>query len=139
MFEVIYYSRSSNTRKVAEAIAGVLKVSAEDVKTKDNISQDTTIVLGSGIYASKPAKKMTDFINRIDLTGRKVALFSTSGEGSRKQMLKLIQSVEAKNAKIIGEFYCCGKFLFASRKHPDEKDLANARKFAEDLRNANPE
>jgi flavodoxin I len=137
VFEVIYSSRGGNTRKIAEAIAEGLQANAQNVKTKEGIAQDTTLVIGSGIYAGGPAKELTAFIDRIDLSGRKVALFSTSAEGSRKQMAKLIEAVEAKNANIIGEFYCRGKFLFASRKHPDEQDLANARKFAEDIVKAN--
>jgi len=33
MFEVVYFSRTGNTKKVAEAMAAELKVTAKDVKT----------------------------------------------------------------------------------------------------------
>ena len=54
MFEVIYYSMTGNTKKVAEAIAAELDVSAEDVRTKGRLAKDSFLFLGSGRYFPLP-------------------------------------------------------------------------------------
>ena len=48
MYEVIYYSMTGNTRKVADAIATELGVAAENVKTKPRLAEDSFVFLGAG-------------------------------------------------------------------------------------------
>lgn len=137
MFEVIYYSKTGNTKKVAEAIAVELEVSAEDVKTKGKLSKDSVILLGSGNYFPLPGRGFKKLIASNDFAGRKVALFGTSGGGKGREVVALEKMVTAKGAEVIGKFYCKGKlFFFISRKHPDDNDLENARKFAGELKKA---
>jgi flavodoxin len=50
VFEVVYYSLTGNTKKVAEAIASELGVAAEDVKTKDRLAEESVVFLGAGLY-----------------------------------------------------------------------------------------
>lgn len=50
MIEVIYYSLTGNTKKVADAIAAELGVDAENVKTKDMLAEDSLVFLGAGLY-----------------------------------------------------------------------------------------
>ncbi len=134
MFEVIYYSMTGNTKKVAEAIAAELDVSAEAVKTKGKLAKDSFLFLGSGRYFPIPGRGLKKLIARNDFDGRKVALFGTSGRGKGREVEALEKMVTAKGAKVAGKFYCKGKFLFfINRKHPDNKDLENARKFAREL------
>jgi hypothetical protein len=38
-----------------------------------------------------------------------------------------------KGAIILGSHHCRGKFLFVNRSHPDNEDLENARKFAQEM------
>jgi len=54
MFEVVCCSRGGNTRKVAEAIANELGVSAKDIRTAGMVSREAFILLGSGNYGGKP-------------------------------------------------------------------------------------
>ena len=78
MFEVVYYSMTGNTKKVAEAIAIELRVKAESVKVKEGLTKDPFVFLGSGCHASRPGRKLRKFIARNDFKGRQVALFGTS-------------------------------------------------------------
>ena len=137
MFEVIYYSKTGNTKKVAEAIAAELDVSAEDVKTKGGSAKDSFLLLGSGNYFPLPGRGFKKFVASNDFNGRQVALFGTSGGGKGREVAALEKMVTAKGAKVIDKFYCKGKlFFFINRKHPDNNDLKNARKFARDLKKA---
>jgi len=136
MFEVVYYSMTGNTRKVAEAIAAELDVSAEDVKTKKELAKDSFVFLGSGLNLGW-TKKLKKFINSNDFNGRKVALFGTSGDGKGSEVEALEEMVTAKGAKVAGKFYCKGKFLFLfNRRNPTREELENAVKFAREMKNA---
>jgi flavodoxin I len=137
MFEVIYYSMTGNTKKVAEVIAAELDVSAEDVKTKGELAEDSFLLLGSGNYFPLPGRGFKKLVASNDFDGRKVALFGTSGGGKGREVEALEKMVLAKGAKVMGKFHCTGKmFFFINRKHPDNKDLKNARKFARKLKKA---
>ena len=137
MFEVIYYSMTGNTKKVAEVIAAELDVSAEDVKTKGELAEDSFLLLGSGNYFPLPGRGFKKLVASNDFDGRKVALFGTSGGGKGREVEALEKMVTAKGAKVMGKFHCTGKmFFFINRKHPDKKDLKNAKKFARKLKKA---
>ena len=137
MFDVIYYSMTGKTKKVTEAIAAEFDVSAEDVRTKGGSDKDSFLLLGFGRYFPLPGREFKKFIARNDFDGRKVALFGTSVGGKGREVEALEKMVTAKGAKAIGKLHCMGKFLFfINRKHPDNKDLKNAKKFARELKKA---
>lgn len=131
---VLVDSRGGNTRKVAEAIAGELGVPVGDPGTR--LSADSKVVfLGSGVYGGKPGNAMTTFIASENFTGRKVALFATSGgtEGAKNMITMMADALKEKGAIILGDFHCRGKFLFTNRGHPGAEDLENAKKFAREM------
>ncbi|MFC2035921.1 flavodoxin family protein [Chloroflexota bacterium] len=134
MYEVIYLSKGRNTRKLAEIIAAEIGVSAEDVKAKNKLAKDSFALLGSGCYFPMPGRGFKKFINSNDFNGRKIALFGTSGGGKGDEVKALEKMVTAKGAKVMGKFYCKGKFLFFSRKHPTSEDLQHAKNFAGELK-----
>jgi flavodoxin I len=131
MFEIIYFSRGGNTRKVAEAIASELGISAKDIGTAGIVSQETFIFLGSGNYGGKPAREVTDFIEKNCHQGRKVAVFGTSAGDNGKEVAAIEKLLVKRGAKISGGFHCPGKFLFFIRRgHPNENDIKKAREWA---------
>ena len=134
MFEVVYYSLTGNTKKVAEAIAIELGVAAENVKTKDTLAEGSFVFLGAGLYGPLRGWGLRRFIESNDFHGRKVALFGTSGAGQGKELGALEEAVTAKGAEIAGKFFCSGEFLFlVNHKHPNDRDLGDARGFAREL------
>ena len=134
MFEVIYYSMTGKTRKVAEAIAAELGVEAEDVKAKDGLAEGSLVFLGAGKYGPLRGWGLKKFIEGNDFHGRKVALFGTSGNGSGEELAALEELAAAKGAEVVGRFFCSGQFLFlVNHGHPTSEDLANARGFAREM------
>ena len=134
MFEVVYYSLTGNTKKVAEAIADELSVTAVDVKSKDRLADDSFVFLGTGLYGPLRAFGFRRFIDRNDFEGRGVALFGTSGEGRGKEVDILGEAVAAKGAEMKGKFYTKGEFVFlGNRNHPSRSDLKSARAFAREI------
>jgi flavodoxin I len=134
MFEVVYYSLTGNTKKVAEAIAAELDVVAENVKSKSRLAEESFVFLGAGLYGPLRSWGFRRFIDRNRFDGRKVALFGTSGEGKGKEVGALEEAVTARGAEIAGKFYCKGKFLFfVNPRHPSSEDIEMARVFAREI------
>jgi flavodoxin I len=144
MYEVIYFSRGGNTRKLALAIADELGVQARFVKTVKALSPGTDIFIGSGLYFMRPAKLIRHFIKVNDFRGRKVFLFGTSTSGLGIETAWMERLIRRKGATVVGTFYCPGKFSLRLRGpgagprasmsvrggRPGIRDLANARRFA---------
>ena len=134
MIEVVYYSLTGKTRKVAEAIAAELGVAAENVKAKDGLAEGSLVFLGAGLYGPLRGWGLKKFIDSNDFRGRKVALFGTSGEGRGKELVGLDELVVARGAEVVGRFFCRGQFLFlVNHGHPTSQDLGSARSFAREM------
>ena len=127
-------SRSGNTKKVADAIAEELGLKAEKVTTL--LSDDVKILfLGSGTYGGKPGKEMMKFIESGNFSARKVAIFGTAASlaGGQKMIAAMTDILKQKGATIVGSYHCKGKFFLVSRGHPNNEDLDNAKKFAQEM------
>lgn len=138
MIHVIYNSMTGNTRKMAGAIAGELGVEAQDVKSVTAVPGDGIVFLGSGSYGDKPGEGMAKFIASHDFSGRKVALFGTSGSGAGKEVQAMAEALKQKGASVTGSYFTKGKaFLVVNMGRPDRDDLAGARKFAREMAGVN--
>jgi flavodoxin len=134
MYQVLCYSRSGNTNKLADVIANELKTGAEDVRTSSLNAEAELVFLGSGCYVGKPGREMARFIASNDFQGRKVALFGTSGSGIGKEVTGMAETLRQKGATIPGCYYCKGpSFPLFRKDHPDKEDLDGARRFAREM------
>lgn len=134
MYQVIYYSKSGNTGKLADAMAKELGVQATEVKTATFDRGPDILFLGTGCYGGQPGKDMVKLIETSDFRGRKVALFGTSGGGEGNEVKAMAVALKTKGADVVGQFYCRGQIaLLFSHGHPNEADLAAARKFAREM------
>ncbi|MFV0361584.1 MAG: flavodoxin domain-containing protein [Suipraeoptans sp.] len=130
---VRYYTKSGNTKKVAETIASKLRVEAYDLS--EEVSEDTDILfLGSSLYAFDIEASVKDYISKLDKGKiQTVALFGTSAitkSGNRK-MEKLVLS---KGIPVVPQYYHCkGEFKGINKGRPNENDLEDARKFADSV------
>ncbi len=134
MHQVIYYSRGGNTKKVADAIAGELSVTAVDVQAASLEAGDGVVFLGSGCYGGRPGEHMLKFIEAGDFRARRVALFGTSGGGAGNEVKGMEAAVKEKGAEVLGSYFCKGQTaLLVNRGHPDSADLEAARTFAREM------
>lgn len=131
--EVRYYSQTGNTKKIAEAIAKQSSVTAEPIT--EPIEGDTDILfLGGAVYAFDIDPKLKTFIADLDAQKiKKVAIFSTAAlvKSAYKQMKDALDekgiNVSAK------EFHCPGHYKFLKKGRPNDEDIENAEKFAQDI------
>ena len=129
-----YYTKTGNTKKLAEAIGSAINVEAKTVD--EPLTEDVDILfLGSAVYAAGIDSKIKDFIANINVNVGEVVNFSSAAliESTYSQVKK---QVEAKGLKMSeDDFHCRGAFKFVHRGHPNDEDLKNAQEFAKRIVN----
>lgn len=133
MYQVLYYSKGGNTKKLADAIAGELGVKAAEIGSSSIESGAKVIFLGSGVYAAKPGEDMARFIETHNFSGRKVIIFSTSWRTGEKAFDGMADALKRKGAIVQRGYHCKGKAGFFNLGHPNREDLDGARKLARDM------
>jgi len=126
---VRYYSKSGNTKKLAEKIAEVAGCNAEttDIDLHEKVD---ILFLGASVYWAGIDKNVKAFIEKLDenMVG-KVVIFSTSALAERA-LPSIQKQLLEKNIKVADDdFYCRGQFSLLYKGKPDEKDLVAAEEF----------
>lgn len=131
--QVVYYTQSGNTEKLAKALGEELSCPVGDITTAVTEKVDV-LFLGASLYKFGIDKKVLAFIKTLDPNSvGTVAIFATScGMETAYGILKkaLVKQGIAVSTE---QFYCRGKFLGANKTRPDENDLANVRAFGKSL------
>ena len=134
--EIRYFTRSGNTKKLADAIAKTIGIEAKSIDTP--LTEDVDILfLGSSVYAFGVDENVEQFINNINVKIGKVVNFSTAAvvKSTYKQVQKLLNEKQIPMEK--EEFYCKGSFGPLHRDKPNEKDLHDVALFAEKIIKSN--
>jgi flavodoxin len=139
--ELIYFSRGGNTRKIAEAMAEELGITAMDVtKEQPDVSDVDLLVVGSGTYGSKPGKELVAYLENLKpVEGKKAACFSSCASGDASKTLNAMKDIlHGKGYSNVDCFSCLGKWLMglSRRGHPSDEEIAQAREFAKKLKSA---
>lgn len=130
--EVRYFTKTGNTRKLAEAIADEVGVVAKTFE-EPIVGEIDVLFLGSSVYAAGVDGEVKRFIATLDGKVKKVVAFSTAAllPSTYAQVRKL---VEAQGVRVADEeFHCRGSFTFMHKGKPDSEDLKNARTFARNV------
>lgn len=134
--EVRYFSRSGNTKKVAEAIAKAVGATAQ-ADTVPVLESTDLLFLGGSVYGFGLDDHTKNCIERLHADSVKaVAVFGTSAivKSGNEDMKKLLR---AKGIHVLDEdFYCRGAFTVMHRGHPDAGDLELAAAFAKLVANS---
>jgi flavodoxin len=134
---VRYYSKSGNTKKIADAIAQAIGAAAKT--TDEPLSEQVDVLfLGGALYAGGLDGRLQDYIKKLTREKAKsVAVFSTAGGGA--SIRPLVEGLlKGAGIPVSGDFSCRGKFLFINRGRPNEQDCSNAAAFAEALAARSP-
>ena len=139
---VSYSTKGGNTEKVALEIAQELnckaiKISGEPDFSTISLKDFDIVFLGTWVRGGEPSPDMYKFLKQLNFedNNRQFALFMTwagGGVSDRLTYRRVKQLLEAKNQTLLEDYFqCFGKiFGLAKRRHPDAKDLADARKWA---------
>jgi flavodoxin len=143
---IVYCSEyKNNTEKIARIFAE--KADCDLINIRDvsdiNIENYNLIGFGSGVYRESLSPKVFRLIDKLNLKGKNVFAFSTSGVGKKFYNNSLIKLFESKGAINKGSFACKGSFIareFTNKKifdvmgrlsqgHPNDRDFKEAERF----------
>lgn len=132
-FAVRYYTKTGNTKRLAEAVADALGVEALPISEPVSEAVDV-LLLGNSYYAFSIDPEVRKFIRSLDKdkVGRIVNFGSAAMLNSTWKKVK----AEADKAGIKmdeREFHCRGEFRGIHKGRPNEEDLKAAAEFAESL------
>jgi flavodoxin len=126
---VVYYSRTGNTKFIAETIAANIGADTEEIvdlrkrsgpigflsggkdatqgketeigETKRSPKDYDLIIIGTPVWSSSPTPAIRTYINHNDLSGKKIAIFLTA----KKQNQKALEKTKAmlSNSQLSGE------------------------------------
>ena len=127
---VRYYTKTGNTKKLADAVAKAIGVEALPISTPVDEKVDI-LFLGNSYYAFNIDPEVRDFVRSLDRkkVGRIVNF------GSAAMLNSTYKKVKAEADKVgikmdEREFHCKGEFKGIHRGKPDEEDLKAAADFA---------
>lgn len=128
--QVRYYTRSGNTKKLADAVANAVGATAQDV-TANLTEKADVLLLGSSLYAGGCDKAVATFLEENkDNIGVLVCFGSSaSGKSTHAKISKLAHKL---GITVCEEYFnCAGHFLFMHKQRPNEQDLAAVADFAQ--------
>ena len=130
---VRYYTKTGNTRRLAEAVAEAVGEKALPISTPVTEPVDV-LFLGNSYYAFSIDPEVRDFVRSLDKSkvGRIVNFGSAAMLNSTYKKVK----AEADRAGIPmdeREFHCKGEFKGIHKGRPNEEDLQAAAEFARNI------
>lgn len=130
---VRYYTKTGNTKRLAEAVAKAVGVEAQPISVP--VEEQTDILfLGNSYYAFSIDPEVRDFIRTLDKS--KVGKIVNFGSAAMLNSTYRKVKAEADKAGIPmdeREFHCKGEFKGIHKGRPNEEDLKAAAEFAEKI------
>ena len=130
---VRYYTKTGNTRRLAEAVAEAVGAEALPLSSPIEVPVDI-LFLGNSYYAFSIDPEVREFIRKLDKSkvGRIVNF------GSAAMFNSTYKKVKAEADKVgipmdEREFHCKGEFKGVHKGRPNAEDLAAAADFAKSI------
>jgi len=127
-YAIRYYTKSGNTKKLADAIAEVLNIEAKPIS--DELEEDVEVLfLGSSIYGSAIDPSVKNFFNNLNVEIGLLVNFSTAGimQSSYNQIKDICNNNDITISD--DEFHCPGSFAGMNMDRPNEDDIENIKNF----------
>ena len=133
---VRYYTKTGNTKKLAEAVAAAVGAEALPISIPVNEPVDI-LFLGNSFYAFTIDPEVKNFIRSLDSSKvSKIVNF-----GSAAMLNSTYKKVKAEADKVgipmlDKEFHCKGEFKGIHKGRPNDDDIKEAVKFAKSIKEA---
>ena len=133
-YAVRYYTKTGNTKRLAEAMAKELGVEAQPISVPVTEAVDV-LLLGNSYYAFNIDKEVREFIASLD----KNKVGKIINFGSAALLNSTYKKVKAEADKVgipmdEREFHCKGEFKGIHKGRPNQDDVAAAAAFARNLK-----
>lgn len=130
-YAIRYYSKTGNTKKLADALSELLNVPALDISHP--LTEDVDkLFFGSGVYGCSLDPEVISFVGNIEVNVGDFVNFSTSGimESNYELMKDVLSNTNISLSSF--EFHCPGSFVGMNEDRPNEEDV---RKFIDSIKN----
>ena len=130
---VRYYTKTGNTKQLAEAVAKAVGVKALPINSHIDDKVDI-LFLGNSYYAFSIDPKVVNFIDSLDK--EKVGKIVNFGSAAMlNSTLKKVKNEADKRGIPVDkrEFHCKGEFKGLHKGRPNEEDLKAASEFAKEF------
>ena len=129
---VRYFSKTGNTKKLAEAAASAIGVTAKEVgqPLEENVD---ILFLCNSVYWNGVDKAVKAFLKA---PGHKIGnLVNISSAALKESTYKQVKSLAAEAGIPIDEreFHCKGSFKGMHKGKPDQNDIENVKKFVKEI------
>ena len=127
--EIRYFTKTGNTKKLAEAIAQELNIEAQELSAP--LSEKTDILfLCNSVYWAGADSSVKKFI--AENKGKIGLLVNVSTAAMIESTYAQIKKIAEKEGVKLSdkEFHCRGKFTALHSGHPDEADIPDIKAFA---------
>lgn len=126
---VRYFTKTGNTKKLADAIAQELNIEAKELSASLDGKVDILFICNSVYWAGADGSVKKFIKENKDRIGLLVNVSTAAMIESTYAQIKKI--AEKENVKLSDqEFHCRGKFTALHSGHPDEADIAAVKAFA---------
>ncbi|MGO8805096.1 MAG: flavodoxin family protein [Candidatus Bathyarchaeia archaeon] len=104
---IVYFSRTGNTKRLAQAIADAFKAPIFDMGSTQPsaLAEFDVLIIGNPVEGASPAKEATAFVENMPMAeGKKVILFCTyRAFGNERAMKKIEKQLENKGYKTVAK------------------------------------
>lgn len=127
-YAIRYYTKTGNTKILADAISEVLNVDSHDISIP--LDEDVDVLfLGTSIYGSSIDPAVIKFFDNLNVNVEKIISFGTSGtmQSSYGQIsdLCLVHDIQLDE----NEFHSPGAFVGMNTDRPNREDVEAVKKF----------
>lgn len=145
---LICFSQTGNTRKVAKEMTAVFRNAGHSAQTSsfkkaslDDFTGADLLGIGAPCFESQAPTPVREFLRNLPpLNGKKAFVFATSGGAPGRVLWDLAHPLQSKGADVLAGFLCRGTCYYPIPclvgrfpDRPDETDFEKARKFAADM------
>ena len=125
---VRYYTKTGNTKRLAEAVANAVGVEALPIS--EPVAEPVDILfLGNSYYAFSIDPEVREFVASLD----KEKVGKIVNFGSAAMLNSTFKKVKAEAPMDEREFHCKGEFKGIHKGRPNEEDLKAAAEFAKTI------
>ncbi|MDR3050871.1 MAG: nitric oxide synthase [Oscillospiraceae bacterium] len=137
MNQVIYCTKTGNTKKLALAVAQRTGAMMKAVDEPGEIAATGTLFVGASVYGGKIDPKLRAFLQTLNPgIVKRVAVFGTA-MGKHSALPEVTEILSGKGIAVSErEFFCKGRFLCFCRNRPNADDLAKAGAWAQEMAEA---
>lgn len=127
---VIYATKTKHSKKIADAVAGALGVTAQDVMSAPTVNEADILFIVGGLYGGESLPELLEFVSGLSSAQVKSAALITSSVSDKKGQDSVRSRLQGKGIPVLGEFRCIGGLLFVKLGRPNKAEVKSAVDFA---------